>query len=66
MEIGLIFEIIANYNIKWVWKNVLTNETYNKYYPITIRYLAAIKETHLTLEIKIKEIKLQAIVNSKA
>jgi len=31
---------------------------YNKYYPIIARYLATIKKRYLTLEVRIREVKL--------
>lgn len=66
MRIEFVFEVVANYDTKRVWKNVLIDKTYDKYYSIIIRHLAIIGKKYLTLEVRIREVKLQAMVNSKA
>ena len=64
LGVGLIYEVVRSSSASKMWKNVLSYNLHREYF--CTRQVATIGDKHLTLEVKIKRVKLQAIVNSEA
>ena len=59
-----MYKVIRSSSASKIWKNVLSYDLYREYF--YTRQVAAIGDRYLTLEVKIKGVKLQAIVDSGA